>query len=130
MDNFLFISLGAILGANTRYWMTDWVANKWGTQMPYGTFLINVTGSFILGFIITWAGLRTNLDPRLHRILIVGFLGSYTTFSTYANESITLILDGRFGSGAWYLIGSALLGGIAAFAGILLARQMAQQLAV
>jgi CrcB protein len=122
METFLLISLGAILGANLRYWLGGWVAGRLGTSFPYGNLIINLTGSFILGFFMTLAVERLLLDPRWRILFAVGFLGSYTTFSSYTFESLSLILDNQWLLGLLNLFGSAFLGGLAVFLGIILAR--------
>ena len=122
MQTFLFISLGAVLGANLRYWLGLWIAQRWGSQFPIATLLINLTGSFILGFFITLVTQRFLVDPGWRLFFAIGFLGSYTTFSTYTYESIMLWTSGNWASGALNLFGSALLGGLAALGGIILAR--------
>jgi CrcB protein len=124
MQTFLFISLGAILGANTRYWLTDWAANRWAGNYPVGTFLINISGSLLLGLLLTLMAERLSVDTRLQTLLIVGFLGSYTTFSTYTNDSMMLLLSGNWSLGLLNLVGSALAGGIAAALGIALGRMI------
>ena len=122
METFLLISMGAILGANLRYWVGGWAAGRFGTSFPYGTLVINLTGSFILGLFITLATERLLLDPRWRLVVAIGFLGGYTTFSSYTFESMTLILDNQWIPGLLNLFGSAFLGGLAVLLGILLAR--------
>lgn len=122
MQTFLLISLGAVLGANLRYSIGVWAAGKLGSSFPYGNLIINLTGSFILGFFMTLAVDRLLLDPRWRMFFAVGFLGSYTTFSSYTFESMSLIMDSQWIAGLLNLFGSAFLGGIAVFFGILLAR--------
>lgn len=75
MDRFLLISLGAILGANLRYWVSDWANQRWETQFPLGTFLVNLIGCFILSFFMTITAERFIIDPRLRLFFTVGFWG-------------------------------------------------------
>jgi fluoride exporter len=122
MDKFMIISLGAILGANARYWLGGWAAERFGTSFPYGTLIINVTGSLVLGFLMTLITDRFLVDPRWRLLLGIGFLGAYTTFSTYTYESVTLITSGQVWLGLVDLFGSSILGAAAVLIGILLGR--------
>jgi len=87
---------------------------------PYGTFAINVTGSFILGLFLAFAQDRAWVAPPARLLFAVGFVGAYTTFSTFEYESIRLVQDGELFLGAIYLIGSVLSGGVATIVGIAL----------
>ncbi len=109
-EKIIWISLGAIVGANARYFLGTWAADRWGSSFPYGTLLINLTGSLILGIFLTFATQRGLVDPRLRLIVAVGFCGGYTTFSTYTYESISLMLAGSWLAGMLNLVGSAALG--------------------
>ena len=120
----LWISLGAVLGANLRYFLGGWIAQRWGASFPWGTLVINLTGSLILGFFMTLITGRLLVDPRWRLFFAIGFLGSYTTFSTYTLESISLLTSGNWSSGALNLFGSAFLGALAALIGVSLARLM------
>ena len=122
MDKVLWISIGAVLGANLRYWVGDWTAQRFGSGFPYGTLLINLSGSFLLGLIVSMSMENFIIDPRLRLLLTIGFLGSYTTFSTYAYESIALISQGQWGLGLFNLLGSSLLGALFAILGIWLGK--------
>lgn len=110
MEKFLLISAGAVFGANARYWMGVWSAEKWGSSFPIGTLIINITGSFLLGLFMTLATERFLVDPRMRLLVTVGFLGAYTTFSTYTFESIALLQKGQWALGFVNLLGSAILG--------------------
>lgn len=120
MTAFLLVGLGGLLGANARYWITTWAARRWGTAFPYGTLLINVSGSFALGVFLPVVTARLGeaegADARL--LIATGFLGAYTTFSTFAFEAVGLDREGRPGRAILYAIGSAALGIAAAAAGI------------
>ena len=116
------ISAGAILGANARYWLGIWAAQKWGAAFPIGTLIINLTGSFVLGFFMTLATERFMLDPRWRLLFAVGFLGAYTTFSTYTLESFNLLSKGQWLPGLFNLLGSTVLGVVAVGIGVYLGR--------
>lgn len=122
VTKFLIISLGAILGANLRYWVGDWAAQRLGSSFPYGNLIINLSGSFVLGLFMTLVTDRFLVDPQLRLLVAIGFLGSYTTFSSYTLESINLILAGQLWLGLLNLFGSSLLGGLAVLLGIWLGR--------
>ena len=88
----LAISLGAIAGALSRYYLTLWFAQRFGTAFPYGTFFINLTGCLIMGFFITFSLERVAIiSPEVRLMVTTGFLGAYTTFSTYGLESNNLL---------------------------------------
>jgi CrcB protein len=121
-NHFLIISLGAVLGANARYLIGGWASEKFGASLPYGNLIINVSGSFLLGLFIVLTTERFIVDPRWRVLMAIGFLGSYTTFSSYTYESLTLIQSGQWKLGLLNLFGSSALGGIAVTLGILLGR--------
>lgn len=104
MNRYLLIALGAALGANARYLVNVWAANRFGADFPYGTLLVNISGSFILGLLLALASGRLSLSPDLRLLLAVGFLGSYTTFSSYAVESLNLWQDGGLLLGLWNIL--------------------------
>jgi fluoride exporter len=91
----IFVAAGGALGAVTRYllatYITTWFARAFAVSLPYGTAFVNVTGSFLLALFLAWEGERLHLSPNIKLMVGTGFFGAYTTFSTYANESITLI---------------------------------------
>jgi CrcB protein len=122
MEKFLLISTGAVLGANARYWLGTWVSEKWGSTFPIGTLIINITGSFLLGLFMTLATERFLIDPRWRFLVAVGFLGAYTTFSTFTYESFNLIFKGQWLPGLLNLLGSSLLGLLAVGLGVYLGK--------
>lgn len=119
---YLLIGLGGGLGANARYVLQTVIADRWGVSFPYGTFVINVSGSFAIGLLLTLLSERLQLDPNVRLFGAVGFLGGYTTFSSYTYEGLTLIQQGAIGEGSLYLLGSVLLGMAAVTAGVLVGR--------
>jgi len=120
----LAISLGGILGANTRYFVTLYIAERFGNAFPYGTLLINVTGSLVIGFFLTLATERLSLDPLWRLFFATGFLGAYTTFSSYTFEAAQLARDGAYGLALLYLFGSVAAGMAGVFVGILAAERL------
>lgn len=119
------IAGGAILGAWSRYYLTLLFAQWLGTAFPYGTFFINLSGCLGMGFLITLATERLpNFSPDLKLMLTTGFLGAYTTFSTYGLDTILLARSGNFWLTGGYWAGSAVLGVLGVQLGVALARWM------
>jgi CrcB protein len=117
------ISLGAIAGALSRYYLILWFVQRLGSSFPYGTLFINVTGCLVMGFFSTLVlESVTTLGPEIRIMVTVGFLGSYTTFSTYGLDTIALLRNGRSELAGLYWTGSAILGVLAVEFGIRLAR--------
>ena len=117
------ISLGAIAGALSRYYLTLWFAQRFGTAFPYGTFFINLTGCLIMGFFVTFSLERVAIiSPDVRLMVTTGFLGAYTTFSTYGLESNNLLGERNFPAFSFYWAGSAILGLICVQLGVILAR--------
>ncbi len=115
----LGISAGGVLGAICRYQLGRMIMEKWGRTFPIGTFVINVTGAFVICFL---AALNTRFglfSAALYTAMTVGFLGAYTTFSTYAYEAIKLLEDRESLNAAGYVLGSVLAGLAAAWLGYL-----------
>ncbi len=95
MQKFLWVGLGGFLGANCRYLMGVWADNRWaGSGVPAGTLLVNVAGSFLLGLVATLLIERLLGNPAWRFFLAIGFLGSYTTFSTFSFETFKLLEEG------------------------------------
>jgi fluoride exporter len=124
MGTILLVGIGGFLGANTRYLLDQWVTNRWPMFFPWGTFIINLSGSFILGFFMAFAEQRPWVSRETRLLFAVGFVGAYTTFSTYAYESLRLAQDGQMALAALYIIASVMLGLIAVFAGFALGNAM------
>src|SRR5271167_1538504 len=96
MRDVLWISLGAIAGANLRYGVARLAARFLSSTFPYSTLFINVTGSFILGFFMVWTSERVLADPKWRLLVAVGFCGAYTTFSSYAFETMAYFQQGQW----------------------------------
>ena len=122
----LAIALGAIPGALSRYYLTIFFARLWGEGFPYGTFIINLTGSLFMGFLVTLALERSLISPDLRLCLAVGFLGSYTTFSTYALDTSIMLKNHQQPMALLYGLGSTILGVLGVEIGSFLARKLPQ----
>ena len=117
MKEALWVGLGGFVGANARYFLGLWVATRFGTTFPYGTFIINITGSFILGLIMgTLEG--HVLSPVVRLSAGIGFVGAYTTFSTWTYETLRLIENGSVLLATVNVVGSLLAGLVAAVGGL------------
>lgn len=124
MKDFLAISFAAIVGANLRYLLSRLAAREFGSVFPYGTLAINIVGSFIVGFFVIWTTERVLLDPRWRLLVVVGFCGSFTTFSSYAFESMSYFEHGQWGLMLANVLGNNLLCLSGALAGMALARSL------
>ena len=124
MQTILWISIGAIVGANLRYFFGQSVARLLSATLPYGTLIINITGSFILGFFLVWTGERVLADPRWRLLIAIGFCGGYTTFSSFAYETFALFEQGRFAASALNVIATNVLCLIGVALGAALARSI------
>lgn len=119
---YLWIGVGGAVGAMARYALGDALAARFGRDFPYGTLVVNLTGSLLIGLILTLLLDRGMANSTSRQLLVVGVLGGYTTFSSFSYETMTLLQDGRPARAALYVASSVLLGLAACYAGFLLAR--------
>ncbi|GAB4431957.1 MAG: fluoride efflux transporter CrcB [Chloroflexi bacterium OHK40] len=122
MLNILAVALGAAIGANLRYGLAAWAAQRLGTAWPYGTFLINVLGCLAIGALLTLAATRMPLSEPVRLLLVTGLLGGFTTFSTFGYEAFSLISAGNWLGAGLYLGASVVVGLLAVFLGAGLVR--------
>jgi len=122
VKDFLAISFAAIVGANLRYLLSRLAAREFGPVFPVGTLIINIVGSFIVGFFVIWTSERVLLEPRWRLLVVVGFCGSFTTFSSYAFETISYFEHGQWGLMLTNVLSNNLLCLGGALAGMALAR--------
>lgn len=124
MKDFFAISVAAIAGANLRFLMSRLAAKEFGPVFPAGTLIINMLGSFIVGFFVIWTTERVLLDPRWRLLVVVGFCGSFTTFSSYAFETISYLEQGQWGLMVANILSNNLLCLGSALAGMAVARAL------
>ena len=116
------IAVGAMLGANLRYVVANWSTDRWGADFPYGTFLINVTGAFVIGVFLALITDRLTVNPLWRLFFATGFLGGYTTFSSYTWEALLLPQTGAWIRAGAYVLGSNAVGLIGVWVGASLTR--------
>src|SRR6056297_3208860 len=113
-----FIGIGGFIGAISRYTISEWMGVKFNNIIPYGTLTVNIIGSFILGFLMTYLINKTVVPPLLKMAITTGFLGALTTFSTYTYETIMLLEDKQYFLAGFNIVTNLLLGLLFVFLGI------------
>ena len=124
MMNILIIGIGGFLGAIARYGVSLWVGERWGRSFPLGTFVINVSGSMLIGLLMPLLTERFIVNPHWRLLLVVGFLGAYTTFSTFEYETGALLKDGELLYAGLNVVLSVLVGFAALKLGEMLAKMI------
>ena len=122
MQKYLLVALGGALGSVTRFWVGSAVASRFGTRFPYGTFVINITACLIIGFSLEYLGERLELTAAWRYLIPIGFVGAYSPFSTFEWEIFSNLQLGAFLIAGLYLCLSVILGLVAVWGGIHLAR--------
>jgi len=122
--NIAALSLGGILGVNARYWLSVWILRWTNPAFPWPTFLVNVSGCLAIGLASAVLTHGAYPHPRIRLLVVVGFLGGYTTFSSYALEAVGLLEQGRGLLALVYLFGSVGLGVGAAMLGVMVGRSL------
>lgn len=122
----VMVGLGGFLGANARYWLGGWIQERWGSEFPWSTFVINITGSFLLGLFVTLLAERyiVRYAVPLRLLVAIGFVGAYTTFSTFEFETLTLVETATWLRAFGNAFGSLFAGFLAVWLGVALARRL------
>lgn len=124
MSDFLWISVGAVIGANLRYLVSRLSLKAFSPMLPWGTLIINVSGSFILGFFLVWTSERVLAGAKWRPLVAVGFCGAYTTFSSYSYETFALWEQGHYSLAAGNFLSNNVLSLAGVIAGAILARSI------
>jgi CrcB protein len=122
---YLWVALGGALGSVARFAVGLWIYERMGTRFPYGTFVINISGCFIIGFALTVLDDRMGLPPQWRLAIPIGFVGAYTTFSTFEYETLRLAHNGQAAFAMLYIVLSVVLGYAAVWLGTLTGRVFA-----
>jgi CrcB protein len=96
LQKYLLIAIGGALGSIARYWVGSTIAGRMGIRFPYGTLIVNITACIIIGFSLTYMSRRADMNPALRYLIPIGFIGAYSTFSTYEWETLTTLRSGAF----------------------------------
>lgn len=124
LREYFWVSLGGIVGACARYFLSRFAAKLLGTGFPWGTLFINLTGSFLLGLFLVYATERAFIDPRWRLLIAIGFCGAYTTFSSYAYESMVYFQQGNWALFAGNVLANNVLCLAAVLAGAAIVRSI------
>jgi fluoride exporter len=119
---YLMVGVGGFAGAIARFWLGSYIGGKMGTRFPYGTFVINISGSFLVGLIMTVLSERMPLSPNWRYLVPIGFIGAYTTFSTFEYETLRSLQDGQFWVASLNVGLSVVLGFAAVWGGMVAGR--------
>ena len=124
LETALAIGIGGLIGANARYWISVSIAEQLGRALPWGTLFVNITGSFLLAVFVAWSARQIGLSAVLRLSVVVGFFGAYTTYSSFANETIALLQNGEWSNAAIYIVGTNLLCIVGVIPGLLLGSRL------
>ncbi|MGA8940794.1 MAG: fluoride efflux transporter CrcB [Acidobacteriaceae bacterium] len=124
MQKYFLVALGGALGALLRFWVGTFSAGKLGVKFPYGTFIINITACIIIGFSLEYLGRHLELAPAWRYLIPIGFVGAYSTFSTFEWDMFSNLQAGNFFIVGLYLCSSIILGLAGIWCGVAVARAL------
>jgi fluoride exporter len=122
---YLWVGLGGAMGSIARYLVGLLVYERMGTRFPYGTFVINISGCFVIGLVLTVLDDRLGLSPAWREALAIGFVGAFTTFSTFEYETLRAVQHGQAATALTYVVSSVVLGFVAVWAGATVGKVLA-----
>jgi len=118
----MVVAIGGSVGAATRYLVSTWAANRFGSDFPYGTLIVNVVGCFIIGAFMVLVTERVMVSLYWRLVVAVGFVGGLTTFSSFGYETFKLVEDAEYGGATWNIMMNFTLGFFATWLGMVIAR--------
>jgi fluoride exporter len=122
VGKYFVVGVGGFIGSIARFWLATYVGQRMGTRFPYGTFLINASGSFLIGFVMTLLTEETHLSPNWRYLVPIGFIGGYTTFSTFEYETLRAVQDSQFTIGTLNVVLSVLVGFLMVWTGAMVGK--------
>ncbi len=124
MNKYWMVGIGGFLGAIARFWLGGFISNRLGAKFPYGTFVINISGSYLIGLIVTVLAERSHWSANWRYLIPIGFIGAYTTFSTFELETFQSLRDGEFLFASLNVLLSVVVGFIAVWLGVITGRSI------
>jgi CrcB protein len=121
---YAMVGIGGCLGSILRFWLGNYVGSRMGTRFPYGTFVVNMSGSFLIGLVFAFLTARSQWSPYWRYLIPIGFIGGYTTFSSFEYETLRTIQEGQFGIAFLYVTSSVVLGLAAVWGGMIAGRAL------
>jgi fluoride exporter len=119
---YLFVGIGGFVGSVARFWVGSYIGGKMGARFPYGTFVVNISGSFLIGLVLTLMAEKTDWNPDLRYLIPIGLIGGYTTFSAFEYETFRLFQDGQLLTAALNVTLSVVIGFAGVWAGAVAAK--------
>jgi fluoride exporter len=119
---YLMVGIGGCLGSILRFWVGSYIGSRMGSRFPYGTLVVNITGSFLVGLVFALLTAKTQWSPNWRYLIPIGFIGGYTTFSSFEYETLRTMQDGQVGLGLLYVATSVIVGFIAVWGGMVAGR--------
>jgi CrcB protein len=124
MTKYLMVGLGGALGSILRFWLGGYIGYRMGSRFPYGTFVVNSTGSFLIGLVVTLLAERGHWNPNWRYLIPIGFIGGYTTFSTFELETLRSFQDGELLIATLNVLLSVIVGFVSVWLGVITGRSI------